>query len=298
MNDQGAWWLHTYYPLDPAPGVYAISVANLMGGIWINRDAYALFRDRKPDTTIGNSIYIYSVPPRGEPIDLTLSGLQIEQIDLDTYRRFGTNAVRPRWFDATTSLIAPPGAAWIAVAEHTPIAPELADLFAGIEPIAQSQTIDDDQPYSLYRFDLSERLRAAAAASQPSADGIALPAAFAQSAELLGYRIEAQSTSNTVAVVTFWRAGGQVVTPLQLFAHAIGPDGQIVAQEDRLDAPAYGWREGDLIAQVNRLALPAESGAVAIEIGLYNSETGDRLPVLVAGREIDRRLSLASIVMP
>ena len=65
MNDQGAWWLKTYYPSDPPPGKYAISVANLMGGIWIDRAAYAFFRDRTPDTTIGNSIYLYTIAPRG-----------------------------------------------------------------------------------------------------------------------------------------------------------------------------------------------------------------------------------------
>ena len=65
MHDQGAWWLKTYYPADPPPGKYAISVANLMGGIWIDRAAYAFFRDRQPDTTIGNSIYLYTIEPRG-----------------------------------------------------------------------------------------------------------------------------------------------------------------------------------------------------------------------------------------
>ena len=65
MHEQGAWWLHRFYPLDPAPGKYAISVANLMGGIWIDRAAYAYFRDRQPDTTIGNSIYLYTIAPRG-----------------------------------------------------------------------------------------------------------------------------------------------------------------------------------------------------------------------------------------
>ncbi|CAG0933012.1 hypothetical protein TFLX_02850 [Thermoflexales bacterium] len=56
-----------------------------------------------------------------------------------------------------------------------------------------------------------------------------------------------------LALVTYWRAGDQVVKPMQLFAHAIGPDGTIVAQADRLDVPAFGWRTGDLIAQVNQL---------------------------------------------
>ena len=149
LNDQGAHWLHTYYPPDPAPGVYAISVANLMGDIWINRDAYAFFRERVPDTTIGHSIYLYTIPTRGAPINLSLSGLQIEQIDPETYRRFGTNDVRVRWFDAATSLIAPPGEAWLAIADSHPLAPDLAELLTGVEPAARARMSDNDQPYSI-----------------------------------------------------------------------------------------------------------------------------------------------------
>jgi hypothetical protein len=80
MHDQGAWWLKTYYPANPAPGTYAISVANLMGGIWIDPAEYAYFRERKPDTTIGNSIYIYTIAPRGPAANLSLAGLQIDQM--------------------------------------------------------------------------------------------------------------------------------------------------------------------------------------------------------------------------
>lgn len=42
-----------------APGVYAISVTNLQGVLFPNRDLYAQFRKRKPDAMIGYSIYIY-----------------------------------------------------------------------------------------------------------------------------------------------------------------------------------------------------------------------------------------------
>jgi hypothetical protein len=98
-----------------------------------------------------------------------------------------------------------------------------------------------------------------------------------------------------VTVVTYWRAGEDIVTPLQLFVHAMGADGQIVAQDDHLDAPAFGWRAGDIIAQVNRLGLPPASGAVWIQVGLYNAETGARLPVIVDGHEVDSRLWLRQI---
>ncbi len=308
LYDQGAWWLHTYYPHDPPPGVYAISVANLMGGIWIDSTAYAYFRDRAPDATIGYSIYVYTVPARETPVNLSLSGLQIDQIDPDTYARFGSNDVRPRWFDATTSLIAAPGPAWIAIAESQPVAPALAGLLDGLAPNTRAQTVDDRQAYRLYFADLSARLEQAAGQSEQSAawsaaivpaagpvNREALPAKFGETAELLGYRITSDLSPDDLTVITYWRAGRQVMTPLQMFVHALGADGRIVAQEDRLDVPAYGWREGDFIAQVNRLTLPAGIGPVWIEIGLYNIESGERLPVIVNGHQVDRRLLLKQI---
>ena len=112
MRDQGAWWLHTFYPADPSPGWYAISVNPLM------TDNYSYFRDRAPAATIGNSIYLYQVQPHGQPADVSLSGLQIDQIDAATYQRFETNDVRPRWFDATSSLIAAPDRSWVAIADQ------------------------------------------------------------------------------------------------------------------------------------------------------------------------------------
>jgi len=76
---------------------------------------------------------------------------------------------------------------------------------------------------------------------------------FGDTAELIGYQVSLAGKDLTL--VTYWRAGDSVVTPLQLFVHVLGPDGSIVAQQDRLDASTFGWRPGDLIAQVNRLTL-------------------------------------------
>jgi hypothetical protein len=280
MHDQGAWWLKTYYPPDPAPGKYAISVANLMGGIWIDRAAYAFFRDRTPDATIGNSIYVYTIEPHGEPVKLSLAGLQIDQIDPATYQHFATNDVRPRWFDAASSLIAAPGESWIAMADDQPVAPEFKPLFEGVEPIAHAKLTDEDRSYALYHFDLAQRIT-------PT---ISLSAQFGDTAQLLGYDV--QQTDRDLKLITYWRAGNDVVTPLQMFVHALGPDGSIVAQQDRLDVPAYGWRAGDAIAQIQHIELPSDLSTAEIAIGLYNPATNERLPIMVDGQLIGDRLLL------
>lgn len=273
MNDQGAWWLKRYYPLDPAPGKYAISVANLMGGIWVDPSAYAYFRDRQPDTTIGNSIYLYTIAPRGEAANLSLAGLQIDQIDADTYRRFNTNDVRPRWFEASSSLIAAPGENWVAIAGDQASAPEFQSLFAGIEPVVKTKLTDEDRPYALYHFDLGQRLIGVAQQTHSLTNTVT----FGETATLIGYMLN--RVGDDLTLVTYWRAGDHIVTPLQMFVHVVGQDGAIVAQADRLDASPFGWRPGDVIAQLHRLTLPGNITHAEIAIGLYNPDTGARLPV-------------------
>ncbi len=286
MNDQGAWWLKTYYPPDPPPGKYAISVANLMGGIWIDPAAYAFFRDRQPDTTIGNSIYLYTIEPRGPaPANLSLAGLQIDQIDPQTYQMFGTNDVRPRWFDATSSLIAAPGEGWIAIADNQPLAPELKSLVEGVEPSAHAGLIDEDRTYALYHLDLAQQI------TQAAQHATSLSAKFGNAAELLAYDLKRSRSGLTL--ITYWRAGDQIVTPLQMFVHVLGSDGSIEAQADRLDASPYGWRQGDVIVQVHHIDLPAAASYSNIALGLYNPDTNMRLPVTVAGQPVGDRLLLS-----
>jgi hypothetical protein len=284
MNDQGAWWLKKFNPLDPAPGVYAISVANLMGGIWIERDAYAFFRDRPPDTTIGNSIYLYTIAPRGPAADLSLAGLQIDQIDADTYRRFNTNDVRPRWFEAASALIAAPGESWLALADDQPVAPEVKSLFAGVQPITQAKLTDEDRTYALYHFNLAQRLLDAAPASSTGA------ASFGDTATLIGYRLD--RVGRDLTLIATWCAGEAIVTPLQMFVHVLDANGAIVAQADQLDASPFGWRAGDVIAQVHRLKIPADVPEYQVAIGFYNPATNERLPVTIAGRAQGDRFTL------
>lgn len=235
MTDQGAWWLHTYYPTDPPPGVYAISVANLMGGIWIDSSTYAYFRNRQPDAIIGGSIYIYTVQQHGAPIDLALGGLQVEQIDPATFAGLGTNDARLRWFDATSALISPLQPTWSAIHHAEPIAPEFVPLFKQISPKITAYT-------------------------------------------------------NELTIVTYWRAGNHLITPLKIFVHALNASGQVVAQQDLLTAPAEGWHPGDWMAQINRLSVPPQTGPLWLEIGLYNPDSNARLAVTFNGQKTDRLL--------
>jgi hypothetical protein len=99
-------------------------------------------------------------------------------------------------------------------------------------------------------------------------------------------------------VITYWRAGHTSADSLQLFVHALDAAGQMVAQEDRLDAPSRDWQPGDLIAQVNHLTIPANTGPIWIQIGLYAADSGQRLPVMVDGQAVDQRVLLKRLSSP
>ena len=147
-------------------------------------------------------------------------------------------------------------------------------LLANVQPITRAVTADDHRPYALYQVDLGQRLLSAAQQSEQTTSLGKLPIEFGNTAELIGYQLEEQDSGLTL--ITYWRAGDQVAAPLQMFVHVLGPDGSIVAQQDRLDVPAYGWRAGDVFVQVHHLDRPAQAESVAL--GLYQSDTGQRLP--------------------
>ncbi len=236
----------------------------------------------------------------GTPTDLAVSGIQAYQLlDSDLYARLGTNDVRARQFDVTTSLIAPPGEAWYAIAENQRPAPELADLLSDLPVLATGRTIVDNPAYHLSRLDLNRRVLEAAQHSMQTARDMTLPVKFGETAELIGYNLAmvpkpAQGLQG-LTLITYWRVGDHIITPLQMFVHVLNANSQIVTQADRLDASADDWRSGDLIAQVHRLDLPQNAKNDAVEIGLYDPETGVRLPVIVNGQTVDNRLILGVV---
>ena len=244
----------------------------------------------------------------GTPSDLAVAGVPVRQYDLATYQLLGTNDIRSRKFNADTAVIVPPGPAWLAIANDQPIGAELAPLFEGIAPQADLRSIGSDVPYRLYHFDLGSRLLQSAqqaeqrvwtspelAPDAAAARSVDLPVRFGPAADLVGVKVVTDSQSSAVTVITYWQAVDPVTTPLRLFVHVLDANGQIVAQDDRMDTPPKDWRPGDLIVQVNRLSLPVVDGSMWIEAGLYDPESGARLPVMKDGQEVDQRVLLDSI---
>jgi hypothetical protein len=324
--EQGNPFTRTYYPHDPAPGIYAISATHLQGVVldpdeW---DTYAWFRDRHPFAKAGYSILLYQVEPTGPPVDVALSGLQVDELAPETFAAFGTNDVRLRWFDARTSFVLPAQPGWYATGGADAAgADDAGDLDAWGWHGTRPCTTVNGQTCQLYPPDPAahaaamnriERLGTGsrawyAAALVPSSDEqispLTLPINLGNELQFLGYEPQHHPPNTTICnlqsaicrLVTVWRVTAPPDGPRAIFVHLLTPDGQLAAQWDGLDVPVEGWREGDTVLQVASFDLLPDlpPGQYWLQTGVYDPATMERLPVLIDGTCIVDRILLSPV---
>jgi hypothetical protein len=236
----------------------------------------------------------------GAPIEVSVSGIPIEQLARSTFFTFGSNNLRVREFDAATSLIAPPQSAWQIISRTQPVGPELAHLFSGVASQETAKTVAERQSYDLYHFDLGSHLLAEARRARQVAavpvsttlQPITLPAQFGATLDLLGFNTLTTTASNDLPLLTYWQIKAPTDQPLQLFVHVLDADGQIIAQQDGFGARPADWQPGDIVVQVTHLNLPDHFKPGNIEIGWYDQSSLQRLPLSVGGQSVGDRLLL------
>jgi len=308
--EQGNPLTRAYYPHAPAPGVYAISATHLQGVVlgpekW---DTFAWFRDKLPFAKAGYSIFLYRVEPTGPPVDVALSGLQMDELTPETFAAFETNDVRLRWFDARTSLVIPAQPGWYAVSDANDLA-AWDFLTVALQTDAPPCATVSGSACRLYALDSDahaaattriERLSAASQAWHSPAlapspgdplSPLAFPINLGAQLQFLGYDLQ------TPRLLTAWRVTAPPGGPRAIFVHLLTPDGQIAAQWDGLDVPVEGWREGDTMLQMASFELPDNlpPGQYWLQTGVYNPATLERLPVLVDGNPVGDRVLLETI---
>jgi hypothetical protein len=106
------------------------------------------------------------------------------------------------------------------------------------------------------------------------------------------------AVTSDISVITYWQAGSPITKPLELFVHALDSNAVVAAAADGWGAPPIGWQPDDLIVQVSRLNLAPDAGPVWIEIGIYDPGSGERLPVIIGGRDVGQRLLLRQVLGP
>ena len=139
-------------------------------------------------------------------------------------------------------------------------------------------------------MDVRERLAATlgevgrAAAAWPAGNvTTTLPVDFGHKVKLLGYQVEKSSlrAGKPLNVTTYWQVIDQPPPFMTTFVHLLDSTGQIAAQIDRQSVLADTLQPGDVFLQLHSIDLPAElpPGSLRLSIGLYSSETGQRLPL-------------------
>lgn len=93
------------------------------------------------------------------------------------------------------------------------------------------------------------------------------------------------SPGDVLPLALFWSASGPLPGRYNAFAHLLDAQGQLVAQHDAALPDPASWAPGRLTRDLHGLLLPARlpPGQYVLRVGVYDAESGARLPVTVAG---------------
>jgi hypothetical protein len=116
---------------------------------------------------------------------------------------------------------------------------------------------------------------------------VARVARFGDAAEMMGYDLPQTKlrASDEFHLTLYWHARNATDKPYTVFVHVLNANGVVVGQRDAQplngDAPTNTWQSGEYIADAYSFSIRADAprGAATVEIGLYDSLSGARLPV-------------------
>ncbi|HID50827.1 MAG TPA: DUF2079 domain-containing protein [Anaerolineae bacterium] len=116
---------------------------------------------------------------------------------------------------------------------------------------------------------------------------VSQPVPFAENITLLGYELSEDwyAAGRPLCVTLYWQADAPLATDYTAFVHLTAPDGYVQAQRD--SAPAFGfhptsqWQPGEITADMHCFQIPPQlpPGPYQIKAGIYNPDTGSRLPI-------------------
>jgi hypothetical protein len=118
-----------------------------------------------------------------------------------------------------------------------------------------------------------------------------MSANFGDEIELRGVELVSARPGATAQLTLYWQALNTPSSDYTVFVHLLDASGQIVAQADSPPQsgryPTLWWDSGEGVADTHLLALPSNlpAGDYSLRIGLYELESGARLPVMGTGED-------------
>lgn len=119
--------------------------------------------------------------------------------------------------------------------------------------------------------------------------------------ELLGYDLGKTNLGpgDTLHLTLYWRALTEMDKSYTVFTHLLDSDSCIWGQKDSIpgdgNLPTTSWVAGEIITDKYDIAIhsDAQSGQYILEIGFYDADTGQRLPVVnQEGQRLDDKVLL------
>ncbi|HEX5414930.1 MAG TPA: glycosyltransferase family 39 protein, partial [Chloroflexota bacterium] len=110
-------------------------------------------------------------------------------------------------------------------------------------------------------------------------------------------------TGNNLNLKVVWQARGTADRSYTVFVHLLDPTGKIVAQVDQAPGngqrPTTTWAPGEFVEDTYTLAIPtdAPAGPYTIEVGLYDQQSGQRLPITLASGTTADHLVIARVAV-
>ncbi len=129
---------------------------------------------------------------------------------------------------------------------------------------------------------------------------------FADQIELVGFEMTEAKPGESLEVSLYWEALHPIDEDYVVFVHVLNSNGELVANHDsrpengRFPTPA--WLPGIVIPDTHTLLLPVElpAGEYQLKAGLYQPESGERLPAATAEGNMpaDKAILLTKITIP
>jgi len=142
----------------------------------------------------------------------------------------------------------------------------------------------------------------------------AVQAVFAEQILLQGFFVASpqpdtaltMAPGQAICLVLVWQSTGSLPADYTVFVHLVGPENPATgsplwAQHDSPPVegrrPTSGWQPGEVIQDMHVLFIPADAPAdrYRLEAGLYESATGQRLPVTTVNGDVPDQITLTEI---